>query len=128
MTVEDRMAEFGENPADTAPTSDFVIFFTKSFQYTESSVGDLRLTSNQRFRSARAWGVCLGLNHTTPTVKTEGGSERATPSAEFCGRKYATSPENWQRQSESHPKNGFPARLMQQSLPLRPVKGNKFGV
>lgn len=62
------------------------------------------------------------------TGETGGGLERATPSAEFCGRKYATSPENWQRQSECPPKNGPLTSLRQQSLPLSRVKGNKFGV
>ena len=35
MTVEDRMVEFTENPAAPAPISNFVNFFTKSFQYTD---------------------------------------------------------------------------------------------
>ena len=38
MTVEDRMVEFAENSAATAPTLDIVIFFTKSFQYTDREV------------------------------------------------------------------------------------------
>ena len=89
---------------------------------------DLRLTSKWRFRLARAWKVCLGLNHTTPPVETEGGAERATPSAEFCGRKYATSLKNWQRQSDCPPKKRYLGSLKQQSLPLTAMKGNKFGV
>lgn len=122
------MTSFLANTAATTPASGHCDIFHNVDPTHSHPATERESRAGRRSCGLEHGKACLGGSHVAMSVRTEGGTMGATPGADFCARKYATSPQNWQRHSSCHDQIAARKPVTQGNRPLMEKKGGRFGL